>query len=265
MCAKIINCILCDSPVTFLNRHKSYNGYICKDCLSFIPASVTANLKSATTDYLKKVCDNNKLKAHDFDTTASYEGIYIDSIHGLFCYSSKGTKETPAEFKDIYRVEELTEVGIYCSDVRNIGKTQNIVVCDIHFKICTEDIRTDFTISHRKKCTYKVKGDKIEWVEPAELSMFRNLFNQMIDNVAVGLLHKLKKISEFQSLLEKVNVSEDWAKGVLFIGKDEEYTPNLVKTRRNELVKIFHPDRNSPFSDTKIASQINEAYRILNE
>lgn len=255
-------CVICGEKAGFFSK-KTGEGKICKKCLRYVPRSI--NLPSAGTDFLKKISSKNIEKSQFFETTASYEGIYIDTIHGMFCYSEKGTRDEPHDFKDIYRIDELTEVGIFCSNAKNVGTTRNIVICDIKFRVKTKDINVEFLISKGKKCSTKVKDGKLEWTEPNELSMFRNMFNQMIDTAAFGMLEKLKAIQEMQKAVTIAEKKTDWAKGILFIGHDEECTSELIKAKRNEMVKIFHPDRNSPFADTEIASQINEAYKILSQ
>lgn len=253
-------CILCEGKAEALAK-KCSEGVICKNCLSFIPSSVI--LSQANTDFLKKVHDENMEKSKEFETTASFLGLYIDGIHGLFCYSKKGSRESPSEFKDIYRIKELTEVGLYCTNVKNIGTNSNNVVCDIKFKFKTKDISADYTLAVRKRCSYKIVDNQLRWNEPGELTMFRNMFNQMIDNEILGTLDKLKKIQELNALVSQEEKKGDWAKGVLFIGLDEECSSDLIKAKRNELVKIFHPDRNSEFANTETAAMINDAYKVL--
>lgn len=255
-----MSCVICGNKAGAFAK-KTSEGVICKSCLSFIPTNVI--LSQASTEFLKRIYDENVEKSKQFETTASYQGLYIDSVHGLCCYSKRGDKQAPSEFKDIYRISELTEVALYCTDVKNVGTNHNHIVCDIKFKVRTKDIAADFIIAHHKKCDFKVKNKQIEWDEPSELTMFRNMFNQMIDNELFGLLKKLEKIQEFKQMLSKEERSSDWARGVLFLDNEKEYTEEDLKKHRNELVKIFHPDRNSEYANTETAALINKAYKIL--
>ena len=256
-------CVLCGGKTNLFSK-KTAEGEICKDCLSMIPISVKLNVSK--TEFLKRIHDENLEKKKDFETTASYEGVYIDSIHGMVCICKKGNKEEPPEFHDIFRVTELIEAGLFCTNIKNVGTTTNSIVCDIKFRLKTKDISNEYLIVKGKKCAYKTIGNgKLEWIEPYELSMFRNVFNQMIEDVAFNLLGKLKTIQEMKAVLSAEEESREWAKGVLFIDRDSVCDSETIKNKRNELARIFHPDGNSGFGNTETAAQINKAYKILSK
>ena len=253
-------CVICGENAGLLGT-RTLEGKICRECVSYIPKAL--KLRDSSTDTLREFYEANKEKSKQFSTTASYAGVYIDGLHGMFCYTKNGKKDEPHEFKDIYRITELQEIALYCTDPKNVGTTRNIVVCDIKLKIRTKNIAAEYLVAHRKHCHHRVKNGHVEWDEPGELTMFRNMFNQMIDNEVNNIMKKLEAIQSLRATLTEWETSIEWAKGVLFLDKDVKLNNEIVRQRRNEMVKIFHPDRNSGFANTEIATMINDAYNML--
>lgn len=255
-------CTICGQPIKFLPK-KILDGQICSECASLLPKSI--QLKNTDSDYLKNIIEKNQKKKEIFNSTASYGNCYIDSIHGLFCISSRRNGDEPAEFGDIYSVEELEEVGLFCTDVRNIGSQNNYVVCNVKIRFKTSSTSGEALVASKETCPFSVSGKSLEWQEPSKLGVFRALFNQMIDNVAFGLLKKLDAIQEMNQKLTAGDKTQQWAKGVMFVPQDEEIELDELKKRRNELIKIYHPDLGGDFANTEITAQVNEAYNILSK
>lgn len=254
-------CVLCGRK-TGMFAKRTYEGCICKECLSYIPRSV--RLSSADTDYLRNVHDKNLKKMERFSSTASYGALFMDSVHNMFCVSRKRWGDEPTEFGDIYCVTELREIGLYCTDVRNIGTNSNRIVCNVKIRIKTDEVCRELLVASNERCTFHYVGNsQIEWSEPSKLSVFRSMFNQMIDNEVFGLLKKLEAVQEMKAAISEAERNEQWAKGVFFFRESEDVLQDALKKRRNALVKIFHPDLGQEFADNEITAQINEAYKML--
>lgn len=254
-------CVLCGKK-TGIFAKKVSDGNLCGECLAYMPKSL--RLSSANTEYIKGIYNRNARKKKCFCSTASYGSLFIDSVHNMFCVSRKRSGNEPLEFGEIYYVSELREAGLYCTDARNIGTNSNRVVCNVKIKIKTDEVCREFLVASNERCTFRYVGNsQIEWNEPSKLSVFRSMFNQMIDNEVFGLWKKLESIQKMKAAISDAEKSEQWAKGVFFFRESEDVPQDALKKRRNALVKVFHPDLGQEFADNEITAQINEAYKML--
>jgi hypothetical protein len=242
----------------------SLNGRVCKECLSYLPKGL--NIRAAEKEYLNDIISENRRLAEIFEGTSHYGCLYIDQTHGLICISDKGKQETPLSFGNIFGLKDIKEMGLFLCDVRNAGQNTNRILGNVKFRIKTDTIHTEFVIAKGKECPFKIKGDKVEYEEPRELTVFRVLINQMIENECLALIKKLEKLHELDSELKKHDERTKWAKGVLFLGRDEQADLPTVKARRNFLIRKFHPDYNEDTEyNEEISAYLNEAYEILKE
>lgn len=281
-------CILCNNSAGWFPK-KSYSGYLCKDCLSLIPLNVC--LSTADTDFLKGVTEKAKERKERFKCTAFYGTLFIDGVHNMFCISKRQSdrrqqgrcssrnkvvdmisttksdrrqsKGEPLSFGDVYYITELKEVGLFCTNVRNIGSRVPKIICDVKIRVKTDETFTEYVIANNEPCSFKTVKDGVEWNEPAKLSMFRSLFNQMIENEVCGAWERLEEARAMEKALSQIPRSERWARGIFFFGEDEEITTEALKKRRDMLVKLFHPDVDSAFASNEIMVLINEAYQSL--
>lgn len=253
-------CVLCGSKAGLFPK-KSYSGCLCKDCLSLIPSSI--QLSSADADFLKTIIEKTTERKKRFECTAFYGTLFIDGIHNMFCISKQQRGGVPLQFGDIYYITELKEVGLYCTNVRNVGSRIPRIVCDVKIRVKTDNAFAEFLIIRGESCSFKKTGDGIEWYEPAKLSMFRSLFNQMIENEVFGAWRKLEDVKKIEAELSQMHHSESWARGVFFFRDNDEVTNDELKKRRNMLVKLFHPDVGSESASDAIMTQINEAFHLL--
>lgn len=257
-----IKCVVCGKSVNFFAR-KTNDGRLCRECASYIPSFV--KLQEADADYLSQFVGKNKEKRDKFNVTANYGACYIDSLHGLFCISNHSKQGEPTALGDLFSIYEIQEVGLYCSDVKNIGKRDNNIICNVKIAVKIDDKMREYQIIANETCPFYTKGNSLEWQEPPRLGMFRAMFNQMIDNAIADLTRKLEAIKEMDEIVQAHGADKQWAKGVFFIDKDEEPTPELIKKRRNRLAKMFHPDldKANVVDNTEIQTAINKAYEML--
>lgn len=251
-------CSLCGNTTTFIRGKKMLGGYLCKDCKRLMPYGI--NFRKTEYSDMKDLLLENKRLRDIFNYTGIYGNLYIDSMNNIFCYSERFNKKgDPLDFGQIHHVSELTGVGMYCTNLKNIGKYgADKIVCDVVFKIKTKKLEEQYVIKKATECKHYYEGRKVEWNEPGDFLVFRKLFEDMLDNWCTGLADKVERMLKLQEL---GNSGEDWAKGILFIGKDETITPELLKKRRNQMMKLFHPDNGN--GDAEISSMVNEAYKSL--
>jgi hypothetical protein len=220
-------------------------------------------LAAAENEYLRELYRKNREKAENFSSTASCGKLYIDSVHCMLCFSEKAVKGEPAHFSDIFYISELLELGLYCSDVRNIGTNTNRVVCNVKLKVKTQETCREYTILKDEPCSYKVKNGYLEWEEPCKVSMFRSMMNQMIADVTAGFTKKLNRIWELRGTIDKTmqDIDAEWARGILFLD-NKPCAPEEIKSHQRKMTRLFHPDLH-PEIDSEYMQKINRAYEIL--
>ena len=252
-------CIICGNKAGLLDK-SALRGKVCKKCCAYIPDTC---LKTSETEYLKEIYQKNKEKADIFECTASYGHLYIDQTHNMLCVSEKGSRDGPAEFSVVLYIRELEEIGLYLCDAKNTGQNSNRITGNIKLMLKTKELHKEFVIARNKDCPFKVNGNKISYDEPREVSMFRSMLNQMIENESLAMIKKLERLHMLEQELKRFDEDENWAKGVLFIDKNQEIDADMLKARRNKLIRQYHPDFNKESADTDTAAQINKAYKIL--
>ena len=101
-----------------------------------------------------------------------------------------------------------------------------------------------------------MSGNSLEWQEPADLTMFRNMFNQMLENAR-------KKYDETcrNTLICKADIDYFKAKSLFMV--EDDYDEEEIKIIRKKMMKIYHPDNGE--TDTKKSETINRYYDILME
>lgn len=254
-------CVICKKDIRML-ASKIYNGYICKECRRYIPSSI--QLSATDADYLLRLYNRNSEKSRKFEYTASYGSMYIDSVHSMLCFSTSSDKNGPVNFGDIFTVDEIREMSLYCTDVRNVGTNSNKIVCNVKMKIKTDDVSVEYMVCRNQSCSYSVSGNnKLECREPDKLVMFRCMVNQMIDDTLSGLQKKLDDINYLKKVTSESEKEKEWARGILFL-ENIDCTQEEIKKQQRVMMRIFHPDIH-PEYDADFAGKINKAYEILSK
>lgn len=246
-------CIICKGKAGAFSK-KSLRGMVCKNCLEFIPKGTP--LEVTEDSALRAMYEDNKIKAKTFEATASFGDLYIDQTKGMFCISKRSKKEQPLDFNHVYTPYELRGIGLYCSDVRNIGTNSNKIVCDVKFKVQTDTVNTEFVIARGKDCPFKIVGDEIKYSEPAELGMFRTMIDQMLEGNVIRYAKMLERVCILKVAITKEQRNIWWARGIMCFTEDETLTDNMCENRYNELTDQYHSDK------TKLAL-LRNAYHIL--
>ena len=250
-------CAIChkDSKKVFRVR----DGFICSECRKYIPEKI--NLKNTYSESLRKLYEKRKDIADTFDATAYIGNLYLDNVHCMLCYSKDGHKGTPLSLGDVYTVTELKEISLHLANVKNIGRRTPRIICDVKLKIKTADIDAEYIVARKKRCkVQEIENGKINFSEPMDVAVIREMLRQMFEDTFMGLDRKLKDILKYKELAENLKDTR-WAKGILFLA-DREYTAEEVKAQYRKLCKIFHPDMNPDLPDDYM-QMLNKAYAIL--
>ncbi len=73
-----------------------------------------------------------------------------------------------------------------------------------------------------------------------------------------GQFHKGFRAGEMS--LARSDASEEWARGILYLAPGEAITASLLRQKRTQLSKFFHPDRGG---DTELQQTLNQAFDVL--
>ena len=104
-------CIICKQDAGMFAK-KAYNGCVCKACRQYLPMHI--DLKSCDADYLIRLVEQAKEKAKIFSNTSSYGTMYLDSVHGMFCFSKNEKNGEPTDLGDIFSIAELKDRHLLC-------------------------------------------------------------------------------------------------------------------------------------------------------
>lgn len=238
-----MKCMLCGKNAGIAKR-KIYNGYICGTCSRKVPDFLRSSLDTYSDLRLKVVNSYfTKNSKKEFEKTASYGSLVIDEIDGLFQI------KTP-DGSYIFDPVDMAEGDIICTDPR--ANSHNMVYVDVEFFYKMENPCISMRIKIKKnvKCQSKRTSEStLEWNEPSDLIMFRNMFNQMLER------HVTKKYSDM------ARNSIKYVKAKALFLTDDNYTEEEIKNTRKKLMKVFHPDTGE--TDLEKAEIINRYYDFL--
>ena len=240
-------CGICEKEIGKFK--KTYDGYICEECLKGIPAIFVKNLKLYSCSELDDFIHYFKgfKRAKRFNATLKVKNIAIDEIEGLIRI---GNKKNGCIF-------DLTNVKSEAFTIDYKFRKGKNAVCDIYFGITFDEP--------------KVRFDRIRvgrHISPIE---------EGIDSITVGLPYSIqffenaliscnhRKIEEYNYNLEhgKSSNLEEFVKAKgLFLIKDK-YDLDYIKDYRNKMIKMLHPDNNPNGEIPELITAINNAYYIL--
>lgn len=246
-------CALCGRPVNLISRAKILDGDICGKCLAKLPKVFSAgSLNNLNTEDIRNILFyNTEINKMDFEVTASYGKLHIDESKGIFFISDKIAENKPNDLTSVFYVLDLEEASIYVNNPK--VQKDNSVKVDAELS-CVFSGRLNHLAFKAKidsgvKC-YSKKIDKthLDWFEPSDLSVFRNMFNQMIQNEQ----NKIQK--QLNGYITREDVDRYKAKSVFLLGP--EYTKEELDCKKEKLLKAFADDFES-------IRKINYYYTLL--
>lgn len=248
-----MNCSLCGKQLPVIGATNIDNGKICKECAAKIPECVL-ELSSRWSSYTLEAIVQYEDSVYDnFEETASYGDLHIDTIHGLFAISKKMVDGRPAG-RDVFSAFDLTEVGLYAKNPR---VDNHMVYVDVEFRFDIQSLGLHITkvIKKKVKCdTKRVDSEHVEWKEPGDMLVFIEMFNTMLSGLWQKMNAMLCGTTVHQLEIEKARA--------LFM-LSENYTMDDLKKARNLLMKVYHPDVAEEYGTTEASQIINNYFTLL--
>ena len=250
------NCKICHSTIRTWKQTQISDGIICKTCLNRIPQCTHSSIRNMTANEIKRLIqyEENPL-FQKFSVTASYGTLHIDEMNGLFIVSEKSNIHgTPVEKTNLFHVLDISNAGIYCIKPR-IFKRQVVVDVVFECELNALNIHIKETIRQQIICQQKrIDDNHVSWDEPGDLSMFRNMFNQMLKNEDIKFRKKYES-----SFVSKEALDIMKAKCLFML--EDDFSKEELRKQRDAYMKLFHPDIST--NSHVYAQKINEAYSIL--
>lgn len=217
------------------------DGVICKECYSRIP-KVTWPFISGYSAQDISLLIGMKGSGKTFEPTATYGKLQIDELHGLFAIEYKG--ELP-----VFDCLELDEMGIYC--VKPSADRNNSVYCDVEFgcKFQNSNIKLRVELKNHVNChSHRKDSTHLEWEEPGDLSLFRNMFMQMYDDARAKYNRNVSN-----NLISKQDIELLKAEALFMISGT--YSDTELEEKKTKLLSIYSTDEEQ--------QQVNKAYMLL--
>ncbi len=238
-----MKCVICNSEIKsgLLDKPKQCaDGSVCNDCYKHFPSLL--RIKEMPYFRCKDWISYEKENKEQFTETSSFGLLHLDELHGLFQIESKQT--------DIYKITDLKSVALTLKKPIQEG---NQMYADILFSFELKNHPFSIVIKKKDKLQAKPEGKVIHFSESYSLSVFRNVFQQAVENQYSSIRKMLNEFSRKDlGELEK-------AKALFMV--DDEIDTEEIKKVRNVLIKAFHPDNSS--LDSRYSEKINHAYSIL--
>lgn len=261
-----MNCCICNKNINVFNSKSIKNEHICKDCYNHLPLSIKKHIINFMSYELTTFIDfdktyHNKLISK-FKKTSSYGDVYLDEHNGFIAFSKKINNDDslPDMCHDIYNVLEIEDIDLAMKNP--IAKNNNIYAdIELYCKIHNPNITITKIIKRHEKCQTIKNKNGYEYNIPPILDMFINIINRA-RNTAIQ--KESIKINEFFMDEDKKNY--ELAKATFMIDDNDTFDLNILKTQRNKLLKIYHPDECLDDENSiKYTQKINNAYKILKQ
>lgn len=175
-------CVICGGNASALSQKRCMDGLVCQNCMDRIPKVLHGMLFSYGADELSTIAvEEDRLRGNAYQPTASYGKIYLDELNGVFAVGEKSGMSGPFDSRfDVFEGAFLESIGLYPIDPRQARKD---VICEVEFACVFRYPRMKFKVKVKSgvKCDFKqVAKTKAEWMEPGDLSMFRNMLDQTV-------------------------------------------------------------------------------------
>lgn len=239
-----MKCSICGKSLSVFNK-KISNGEICNNCYNSLPSFIQKNIHGMREMQIRDYINyKNSIK---FEPTASYGILSVDDMHGCFSINEKG------KIYPFYSLD-IKNVGLYCTDLK--VNSSNKVVCNVEFNCELEHPQISFRIIVKKNVmcfSKKCANNRFEWNEPSDLSMFRNMFNQMIRN------ENERYTTIYNDKIINKNAIEDFQAKTLFM-LGENFTYEDLEKQYKKTISPYKADNPD---DSIYIEYINRCYQLL--
>jgi hypothetical protein len=238
-------CSICNNT-SFRGKSTKTGDFVCHDCMKKIP-KIIQNSVLNSIDTVKAAIEYHQYY-NDFEYTSSYGELYLDELHGLFKIEDA-----------IFNIMHLSDVAFSCKNTK-VNSASNVTTdieftCEITYpQQRTTIVRFKKMIKTSAKCVIeKSDPEYISWDPPGAFMIFRQMFFQAYDTAFDRYERKQRTLN-----LEDYDLAA--AKILFMLTDNQSYDKNVLRSRRNNLLKAFHPDNDG---DTEASEIINKAYEIL--
>lgn len=227
-------CSMCGGQASVLSGHKIIDGSICGACSEKLPKAIQSSLRGYSLRDLKQIADYmDRMRCKKgIQPTASYGKLHIDEMDGYLILCDKTDKEgNLIGLPDIFDCSDIKQIGLY--PIKPRAERQDIV-CDVELNLVFEYPNLAFktTVKSSVKCAYKrISDSRVEWYEPGDLSMFRNMMNQMLKAASD------RAIRERVPSLSKRDLDIFRAESALYLSPG--YTSEDLEKQKEILVRAF--------------------------
>lgn len=293
------SCANCKQKAGLFSSVKLYSGErICKTCFRKIPKSfqqyryLNYRLFMEGYEYADRVL-NHVYPA--FRVTAQYGRMAIDEHHGWVYFGNATDFAKDGKLKypssNLYDCLDLSDVDIRV-EPRTAYVGAKTVECSVLFSAVfqAEAIWVEETLKrHAQGNVLTVSdGQHVSFAEPADLTAFRSVYNQMVERAVSAaqeaemaiqekqqenawkaatmkqmeqeMRARIEKEMEAERLAQSRMQKLDAARSLFML--DQVYDLQQLKRQRALLLKTFHPD-NGQVDSAVYAQKINDAYRVL--
>lgn len=292
-------CMNCKKKIGLFSTVKLYSGEsICKTCYGKIPKAfqqyryLDYRLFLDGYEYGAQVLQH---AARAFLVTAQYGRMALDEKNGLVYFGDATDFDKNGHLKqpdiNIYHCMALSKTDIQVEPaIIRMGAKK--VECSVTFTALfqNQEIRITETLKKHAQGQLFIEpsSSRASFSEPADLTAFRSLYNQMVERAVSGIdevekaLEKKRRDDEWMAAiyvqmeqevqervrkaLENQKKSTDYERRIadakaLFMLQDQYDTAQL-KAQRALLLKTFHPD-NGQVGSAAYTQRINDAYQLL--
>lgn len=217
------------------------DGVLCKACYNKIPKLIRPYIKGYSSYDIASVLSNTE-KNKEFSPTATYGKLQIDDLHGMFAVETKGELS-------IFNCLDLEEIGLYCTSP-SVDRN-NSVYCNVEFscKLAHSNIQFKTEVKTHVNCrSHKTDSSHLEWTEPGDLSMFRNMFMQAFENAKTRYNRTVGN-----NLVSKHDIEILKAEALFMV--DGQYSDTYLMETKDKLLQVFTGEQEQ--------NKIKQAYALL--
>lgn len=256
-----VDCADCGNPTKPVLRTRLQDGnFVCGKCSLKVPTYIYKSfLQDYTIDMYRSFKEYKKYSDEvlrpEFEETTSYYMIHVDELNELFYIGAGIDKNTVfLEFKNLVAFDLIFKP----KELRN-GITGQKVEGDVLVQVA---MRTPYFIYEDKlvkdvkaKAKKELFGTKVAYENPKGMDDFISAF------LLVWELSR-EDDSDNETAQSSQPTELQQAMALFMLDSLSGVTLSDLKSHRNRLIKVFHPDKGDE-ADTRYAQKINNAYEVL--
>lgn len=253
-----MGCCICNENIPMFKGKQYKFGSVCDECRRYMPTYI--DISHYTLSQIEKIINWNKqyLDSYKskFTETSHYKNLHLDDVHGLFAIYPSKYDEIPKDCNDIFNalLVKNFSFSVKNSAVSNENKAYSQVgfVCELnHIDITLNMVLASKVVSHIEH----VDSGHYRVLEPADLSLMRSTFFQMLENATYKYNQRIRN-----DIVSKSTIDIFRAKSLFMVA--DSYSIEEIKTQKKRLLKVFSHIEDEDDKD-KYSFIINDSYNTL--